>query len=119
MQTAMVNGTLGLNGLTLLQPGTEALCWCRAAVPASAQAVTAGSHRAAQAVWLYYWRRAARIAPAHWASLLLAYLTVLRGRDQIPVPEAVGALLHYEEESCPCEFGIPRPCLGACRDPSA
>ena len=89
------------------QPGTEALCWCRAAL-------NAGSHRCvAQAVLLYYWRRAARIAPAHWASLLLAYLTVLRGRDQIPVPEAVGALLHYEEESCPCETGIPRPCLGA------
>jgi hypothetical protein len=66
---------------------------------------------ATQAVLLYYWRRAARIAPAHWASLLLAYCGMLRGREHVSVPEATGALLHYPPASCPRE----RPASIRCR----
>jgi peptidoglycan/LPS O-acetylase OafA/YrhL len=76
--------------------------WCHACA-AGAFLSNHHSHCRLQAVLLYYWRRAARIAPAHWASLLLAYLTMLRGREQIPVPEATGALMHYPAAYCPGE----------------
>lgn len=55
----------------------------------------------AQAVLRYYWRRAGRIAPAFWVSLLLTHLLVLRVRDSPSVPEAAGALLHYPAAACP------------------
>lgn len=58
---------------------------------------------------MYYWRRGARIAPAHWVSLLLAYFLMLRGREQIEVPEASGALMHYPPKSCPGESPVRRP----------
>lgn len=80
-----------------------------------------------QAVKLYYWRRAARIAPAHWVSILLAYLMMLRGRERITVPEASGSLLHYPPESCPRELARDvNPCDGchpinkcSCMNPSS
>jgi peptidoglycan/LPS O-acetylase OafA/YrhL len=57
-------------------------------------------HLAPQAVLQYYWRRAARIVPAFWVSLLLTHFLVLRARDHPQVPEAAGALLHYPAAAC-------------------
>ena len=57
-----------------------------------------------QAVLLYYWRRAARIVPAHWVSLLVAYFLMVRDREWTDaVPEAAGSLLHYPAQDCPSE----------------
>jgi hypothetical protein len=62
----------------------------------------------------YYWRRAARIAPAFWVSLLATYLLVLLVRDHPEIPEAAGALPHYPAAACPgaptpdaCPSGVP------------
>jgi hypothetical protein len=53
-------------------------------------------------VLLYYWRRAARIFPAHWASLLVTYVFVLRGRSgAAAAPNAAAALGHYHPDVCP------------------
>ena len=49
----------------------------------------------------YYWRRAARIVPAFWVSLLVTRFLVLRVRDCPNIPEAAGALLHYPAAACP------------------
>jgi peptidoglycan/LPS O-acetylase OafA/YrhL len=49
----------------------------------------------------YWYRRAVRIAPAHWASLVATYVFMLRGRHA-PMPrEAAAALAHYGEGACP------------------
>lgn len=65
-------------------------CWWRRSTRALAAVVFATSsccpNMHLQAVVLYYWRRAARIAPAHWAALVVTYVFILRGRNAITVP---------------------------------
>ena len=55
----------------------------------------------AQEVLRYWYRRAVRIAPAHWVSLLVTYVFMLRGRHAPMPPEAAAALGHFPEAVCP------------------
>ena len=60
----------------------------------------------------YWYRRAVRIAPAHWASLVVTYVFMLRGRHA-PMPrEAAAALAHYREAPCPAGFWKQAAFLG-------
>ena len=62
---------------------------------------------ALQAVLQYYWRRAARIVPAFWVSLVLTNHLVLRDRAATAaIPEAASALFHYPADQCPGKLQI-------------